>query len=176
MPSPRFLHHATAQVSDDVDVILLRLSCSDFPDWSDLTDEDVEDFPLDWDPGTMYFVSNTEAITSRGHTYIPWMFELTPPSQGSGPSGSTLRFENIDRRIGDAIKLLPSSAEIFVAAEMVLAETPDIIEQNFTRFKLTVIQLQQLTIEASLAPPNDALEPFCSFIYEPAFTPGVFPQ
>lgn len=176
MPSHRFLKHATDRHSEDVDVVLIRMSCADFPDWADLRDEDFDDFPLDWDPNTMYFVNNTEAITSRGHTYIPWMFELTLPSQGTEATASSLRFENLDRRIGEAIKLLPGDADIRVSAEVVLTDTPDIIEETFTAFSITTIRIQELAIETQLAPPDDSLEPFCSFKYRPNITPGVFPQ
>jgi len=176
VPTHRYLKHVTDQHAEDVDVFLIRMTCADFPDWSDLTAEDFEDFPLDWDANTMYFVNNPEAITSRGHTYIPWMFELTLPAQGTDVSGSNLRFENLDRRIGDAIKLLPGDAQITVAAEIVLADTPDIVEESFADFTLNTIRLQNVAIEAQLAPPNDAAEPFCSFKFSPSLTPGVFPQ
>lgn len=176
MPSPRYLKHATDKTSDDVEIILLRLSCPDFPDWSDLTAEEFDNFPANWDANVMYFANNTEAITSRGKTYIPWMFEFVRPSQGVGPSGSNIRFENIDRRIGEAIKLLPGDANIQVTAETILAATPDIVEESFPSFRLNTIKLQELSIEAQLSPPNDALEPYCSFRFTPSLTPGVFPQ
>ncbi|RKQ68939.1 hypothetical protein DES40_1715 [Litorimonas taeanensis] len=174
MPSPRYFRHATASVSEDVDLFLLRLSCADFPDWADLTAEDFEDFPLNWEAGTMYFVDNTEPITSQGKTYIPWQFEFTPPAQGDDVSAANLRFENIDRRIGEAVKLLPSDAEIIVEAEHILAATPDIIEESFTVFKISTIRLQPLSVETDMSPPDDSLEPFCSYRFHPAVTPGVF--
>jgi len=176
MPSLRYLKTATDRIAEDVPLSLVRLLCSEFPDWSDLTQADEEDFPGDWDPNVMYFVNNTEPVLSRGHTYIPWMFELVPPGQGSGGSAASLRFENLDRRIADAIKLLPGDAQIYVEGEAVLYETPEIIEESFEGFRLSSITLQELSIDAQIGPSDDSAEPFCSFRYLPGLTPGVFPQ
>lgn len=176
MPSLRYLKTATDRVADDVPLPLIRLHCSEFPDWSDLVNEDEEDFPADWDPHVMYFVNNTERVVSRGHTYIPWMFELVPPGQGSGGSAASLRFENLDRRIADAVKLLPGDAQILVHAETILFETPEIVEASFDGFRLSSLTLQPLSIEAQMGPNDDSAEPFCSFRYLPGLTPGVFPQ
>lgn len=174
MPSPRFLKNLTDRDAEDVVLTLLRLHCSEFPDWSDIQQGDEEGFPTDWEPNTMYFVHNTEDIVSRGHTYIPWAFELTLPGQGGGGSNAGLRFDNIDRRITDAIKLLPATAEISVTAETVLDVTPDLVEEDFQDFALTAVQITAVSIETTLGPNDDRLEPFCSVVYRRQTAPGLF--
>lgn len=173
MPSPRFLRAVTDAVAEDTPLYLLRLHCPDFPDWADITGEDG-DFPADWAPNTMYFVRNTEEITSRGKTYLPWIFDLILPGQGEAGSAASLRFDNLDRRISRSILLLPSDAEITVTAETILAETPDIVEESFDAFKLNQVKFAQLTIDANLSPPDDNGEPACSVSYLPQTAPGLF--
>ena len=175
MPSPEFIETVTASAADDVYLVLIRLACPEFPDWSSLfrDDPDADELPTDWPSHTLCFAANDEPVLSNNITHIPWGFEFIRPPQGVG-GPARLRMDNVDRRIFDAIKLLPSTAKIAVECDIVVAAHPDEVEIPYSGFDLKGVTGTDVALVGDLTAFNDDNEPFCSISYRRFNAPGIF--
>lgn len=171
-PSQHFIETVTASASEDVYLVLIRLSCPDFPDWNDLTGPD--EAPLDWPAKTLCFVANDEDVTSNGITHLAWGFDFVQPNQDGFVSPARLLMDNVDSRVTEAIKLLPPTAFISVSAEVVLSDNPNLVERDFPDFRLYGVGWDKTSITATLSVADDADEPFCSIVYRPFNAPGIY--
>jgi hypothetical protein len=154
--------------SEDVDVWLplLRLECTDF----DFTD--IEDFD-GFDPGILRFVANEEDVVSGGELYLAWGFDYVTPAQGLAGSAPQLRMDNVDRRITQAIKFLPSDADIQAQVDIVLSGDPDAVQRSTPRLRLGAINFDALDITGTLAVRDDSRVAVSSFHYDRATTPAL---
>lgn len=174
MPSPsaNFIDTITASAADDVYLVLIRLSCPQFPDWDDLTGDD--DAPANWPAKTLCFVANDEDIISNNITHLAWGFDFVQPNQDGFVGPARLLMDNVDSRVTEAIKLLPPTAFISVTAEVVLSQNPDLVERDFPDFRLYSVSWGDKSITAQLSVPDDSEEPFCSVTYSPFNAPGIY--
>jgi len=159
----------TATEDDDVPLALLSLRCSEF---------DLSDIP-GAPPGedTLRFVANEEDVLSSvegaEHRYVAWGFDYVPAAQGLSGNPGQLRMDNVDRRITQAIKLLPSDAQIQCRVFMVLSGDVDTAEQISPLFKMTAIDFDELNIAATISTNDDSRAPLCDLSYGRSVTPGL---
>lgn len=174
MPTENFLRAVTASAADDDYIVLLRLSCPEFPDWSDLLRDDPSATPLptDWPPHTLCLVANDENVRSNEITYQAFGFDFVRPPPTGGQA--SLRIDNVDRRVFDSIKLLGPTARISVACDIVLAGQADFIENSYAGLELRAVTANRLSINGELSVSVDDSEPFCSISYLPFNTPGIY--
>lgn len=118
--------------------------------------------------------SDAVATVSRGHTYIPYPFELTPPRQGGDePEQATLTIDNVDRQIALAVRSIVGDP-IQVRAELVLAGSPDSVEVTWFDLPLLEVRINALTVSGRLGDDDPAREPFPAGRMTPATVPGIF--
>lgn len=154
------LEARTASTDADVWLVLLTLTCPDF---------DIADVPDD----TLRFVANEEAVVSRGHTYHAWGFDYVAPAQGLSGAPARLRMDNVDRRITEAVKLLPADARIDCRVEVVLSGDPDHVEEDSPPFQMTAVEFDKMSITGTLGLADDSREALSGFAYGRAVTPGL---
>lgn len=123
---------------------------------------------------TLYFVNNTVDVTSRGHTYLGWPFQISLPEEREDSFPSVqLTIDNIDRRIVEGIRTLPSAPTITL--EVILASSPNTVEAGPFTFALRGVEYSALTITATLSPEDMLNEPAMQYTFTPGLFPGLFP-
>jgi len=118
-------------------------------------------------------VNNMQAVESRGNIFIPWPFEINLPSEKLEElTKVTLRIDNIDRQIVQAIRTISSPPEIIL--ELTLASTPDTVEAGPFSLTLRHVRYDSLVVEGELAYEDILNEPFPGDSYTPAYFPALF--
>ena len=160
------LEAQTASEDADVWIPLLTMRCAAF----DFTD--IEDFD-GFEPGVLRFAANEEDVLSRGSRFLAWGFDYQPPAQGLSGGDASIRMDNVDRRITQAIKLLPADTTIQCEVEIVLSGYPDHVERDSAPFKMTVIDFNNIDITATIGVNDDSRQRLCAFAYGRAITPAL---
>jgi hypothetical protein len=123
---------------------------------------------------TLYFVNNTVDIVSRGNTYLGWPFQITLPDEREDTMPTVqLVIDNVDRRIMEGIRLLPSAPALRL--EVILASDPDTLEAGPFNFTVRGVEYDALVIQATLAPEDLLNEPAIAYTFAPKDFPGLFP-
>ena len=122
----------------------------------------------------LYFVNNTENITSRGVEFLGWPFEIALPDEREDALPTVqIRIDNVDRRIMEGIRGLTTAPTVLL--EVVLASAPDVIEAGPINFTLRCVEYDALVITGTLTPEDMLNEPAMQFSFTPALFPGLFP-
>jgi hypothetical protein len=123
---------------------------------------------------TLRFVNNTVSITSRGEVYEAWPFALNLPDEREEAIPTVqIAIDNIDRRIMEGIRALPTAPTINL--EIVLASSPDTVEAGPFPFTLRGVEYDALVITGTLAYEDILNEPAMAFSFTPRYFPGLFP-
>ncbi len=113
------------------------------------------------------------AVISNGVTYLDFPFDITLPDDLSSASArAKLVIDNIDRQIVRAIRELTS--EPVVTMQVIRTTAPDVIEANWTDFKLTNITYDVLHVSGDLTIEEFTSEPFPAQTFSPSLFPGIF--
>jgi hypothetical protein len=119
------------------------------------------------------FARNTEAVVSRGNTYIAYAFDVDLPTQDTeSPPKSVLRIDNVDRSIVETLRQISGPPQITV--EAVLASTPDVVEAGPFPFTLRNANYDILTVDGELAFLEVLGRKFPKGAFTPATHPGIF--
>ena len=122
---------------------------------------------------SLYFVSNTQNVTSRGQVYLGWPFEIALPGEFDDQQPVVqLRIDNVDRRILEGIRMLTSPPT--VTLEVVLASAPDTVEAGPFALSLRTIGYDALVITGTLTYEDVLNEPAMQYRITPNFFPGAF--
>ena len=99
----------------------------------------------------LYFVDNTETITSNGIEYLPCAFRCVLPEQNDDGTSKPCRIEldNVDRRIAEIVEQTVT-VQIILTASVVMAQNPDVIETGPLRFILRNVSISKVTVSAEL--------------------------
>ena len=99
----------------------------------------------------LYFVDNTETITSNGIEYLPCAFRCVLPEQNDDGTSKPCRIEldNVDRRIAEIVEQTVT-VQIILTASVVMAQNPDVIETGPLRFILRNVSISKETVSAEL--------------------------
>lgn len=145
---------ATDEATSEVFVTLITFSSSDLP-------------------SPLRFALNDENIISNGDTYLASGFQYKPPTQGDeAASTGTLRLDNLDKSITDAIHQMSSSPDITIVE--VLVSDPDTPQYTLPPFKFFNINWNRDTVEGTIGVLDDQDEPSVSLAYTPKHAPGLF--
>ena len=123
-----------------------------------------------------YVVNNTEAVVYDGHTYEPFPFKFTPPSQQEGQGNdATFTIDEIDASIAESIKNVDSAYPLtvtLVAAMVDGSSAPEaLIPWEFTLKKFS----SNGTVLTGTLVLDDVLDNQMGPIeFTPSLFPGVF--
>ncbi len=110
-------------------------------------------------------------VTSRGETFValPFAISLPTDTEEAAPRAK-VSLDNVSREIVIAVRGATGKPPS-VTLEVVLADTPDVVEASWAGFALRNVSYNALTVEGELTLEGLAAEP------NPAgrFTPGAFP-
>ncbi len=153
MPSTRLKKAATSSETEEVLLTLLRIYVDRQP--------------------VLHLVDNTESIVSGGEEYIPCSFGVILPQESSGIKKCRLSIDNSDVSIYEKIKS-SIGHEISCDVSIVLASSPDVIEQGPLRFVLRNVQADVSAIQGELYDSYMNDRKFTTRTYSPADFPGMF--
>jgi hypothetical protein len=112
-------------------------------------------------------------IVSRGDTYVSFPFSLVlPDDTNDNPPAATIEISNVDKQITDALQTITSPPTLLM--EIIRVADPDVVEISLPEFTMTQVKIDVMTIQASLAIENMAIEPYPSAQFTPSGFPGLF--
>lgn len=114
-----------------------------------------------------------ETLTSNGNVFQTFPFELRILSDTEGSPQANLRISNVDDRIGTTIKDLPEEA-LQITIQIVLRETPDVIEYEATNLELVDIEVNVAVITGSIVIRGLATESCPGRVLTNRISPGFF--
>jgi len=123
--------------------------------------------------GTIRFAHHPVDIVSRGATYRAAYFEVSLPDDAEEVPRVTLRVENVDRLIADALRAIASAPT--VTLEVVLGSTPDVIEAGPYELTLRRVDVDAVFVEGELVYDDMLNEPYPGDSFTPDKYPGLFP-
>ncbi len=104
----------------------------------------------------------------RGFYTFPVGVQLPSEEEDDDRHQARLIIGNVDRRIADTLRALPDAATVTI--ETVLRASPDFIEESWPGWRLSMAQIDTLTISAELTVPDLSQE---SYPHQ-RFTPAIF--
>ncbi|BCW88055.1 hypothetical protein sos41_11930 [Alphaproteobacteria bacterium SO-S41] len=117
--------------------------------------------------------ANGEDVESNGETFFGWPWQLKRPDEGEDAANEAeVTIDNIDPAIVTA--LIGSIVKPEITIQLILASSPDDVEQELASFKLTDIRFDGLWIKGTLSLPDLRVAPVCCKSFTPSVTPGVF--
>jgi hypothetical protein len=119
------------------------------------------------------FVHDGQNRVSRGETYQAAAFDISlPTQQADQPPTARLAICNVDKAIVEEIRGLSEFPTVTI--EVILAETPDVVETSYEDMTMKDATYDALIIEGSLGYEDFLMEPYPGDTYTPAIFPGLF--
>lgn len=118
-------------------------------------------------------VNNTKSIVSNGETYAAFPFEIVlPDERDDSLPQMTLRIDNVDRAIVKALRSIATPASLQL--DVVLSQTPDLIEASFMGFTLSNANYDSVAVEGVLSLEDVLNQPYPGDAFTPSLTPRLF--
>ena len=93
----------------------------------------------------LLIANNTQQVKSNGRIYLPFPFGLTRPSQTDDVPEARLVMANVDQEVGQRLEAVVSPIDVTIT--IVLAETPNVVEDTFPGFELANVKWNALRAE-----------------------------
>lgn len=122
------------------------------------------------------YTTDSEVVygtVSRGDNYIffPMRIKL-PDDTDDGPGEMTLEIDNVHRQYTQTIRSI--FTPVTVKTEIILDDTPDVVEAQWPEFLMTNIKYNDTIISATLKLEILENEPFPAGTFSPSYFPGLF--
>jgi hypothetical protein len=122
---------------------------------------------------TLYFALNTENVISRGIPFLAFPFDIiVPDDSDDAPPQAILTVSNLDRQMTDFLEMSITPPTITI--EIILIDTPDIIERSWSGLTLRVVKYNRENISGALTYEKMDSEGFPKGIFSPTHFPGMF--
>lgn len=151
-------------------------SAEAFPIFVTITHESIDE--------PICIVSDPKDFTLNGNTYKGFVFDLDIPNDNERPPEARLTFQNVDRRIGDAVRNLNSppvvKIEVYPLSDFDTTVNPRVpvttavAEYTADKLFLVDIEVDQLSISGRLVSWNYTQESFPMQRATQVRTPGLF--
>jgi hypothetical protein len=152
--SPELLSEIFGQVSSDPFLMLATLSHPTFAQ-------------------TIYLVSNTVDIESRGQTYQAFPMNITlPADDGESAREVFIEFDNVSLELISELRKITTPIDVKI--EMVLASLPDDVQVALEELKMGSINYNEKRVRANLYLDNFLNTEMTSEKYVPSKYPGIF--
>ncbi|HYD87108.1 MAG TPA: DUF1833 family protein [Vitreimonas sp.] len=156
MPSARFIDAVAAANTDEQPVALVTVTHADFGG------------PLRWCTGGADIVSRGFIFAARPMTPVP------PGESADGrPSAAKLVVDNIEPDAVGAFRSI-TAGRPSVLIEVVLAATPDTVEQTWPGLQIVASRPAADSIECDIAERDDGEEIWPLQAFTPGSTPGLY--
>lgn len=116
--------------------------------------------------------SNNMDVTSRGNVYLGWPLAVRWPNKSEGNKRAGIIFQNVDPRIGKAIRGLSGKPEVLF--EYVSRDNPDELIYDHGGLFLSVTEGDDLLVLNELVGFGSEATSFPKASATPTRTPGLF--
>lgn len=117
---------------------------------------------------------NTEDLTSNGDVFTGYPFELTLFQEDGQTPRANLRVQNVDRRIGDAVKQLTNRPTMDIA--VVVADSPDDFEFDWIQTELASVNGNVIAVTGEITGVDYTSEPWPYLRATQDALPGLYFQ
>ena len=153
--STEFREGLYAQTTDEVFLLLVEIESTEIKE------------------GIVRFVNNPVDIVSNGETYYASAFRcVLPDEKEDSPPRATIEIDNVDRRIGLAIRGMQDRPRF--TFKIVRASAPDDIEIEFNEFVLDSATIDKLVLTGTIGVSSVLNQTFPKDSYTPSLFPGMF--
>lgn len=97
-------------------------------------------------------------LVSNGETFQTFPFDIVLVTDSDGSPSAQLMIQNVDDRIGTVVLDLPDDA-LKVTLQLVLRETPDVIEYEVVGMELVDVEINAMVVSGSLIIRGQVVEP-----------------
>jgi hypothetical protein len=112
-------------------------------------------------------------VKSQGEEFVALPFEISLPNEDEDTlPRARLTIDNVSREIIKAVRSINSPAQITI--QVVLASDPDTVEAEITKFQLTNVTADALTVQGDLTTEQFDQEPYPAGRFTGAGFPGMF--
>src|SRR5688572_9363086 len=119
--------------------------------------------------------SDKVQTVSNGDVFIPYPFHYARTrSSNEAPPIGRLTISNIDRRIVEALRGLPLEPPMSVLIQTVLADAPNVVEEQLAGFELRTPEWDALKVSGDLVIDILEREPFPNVRFLPSTFPACF--
>jgi hypothetical protein len=116
---------------------------------------------------------NTEPMTSRGQTFLPYAFDLTLPVESGEEIGNvTFKLDNVDMLLIDMLRRITDPASFLI--EIVMASAPNSVEYSVADLLLTEVSWDAATISGKLTLDDVLNQKFPRDVFDPIQYAGLF--
>ncbi|WP_420433025.1 DUF1833 family protein [Hyphobacterium sp.] len=170
MASQTHLENEAAEETADVYAWLITIDHAGLSDPIYAVYHEVD--PASFDPED----PAANAVTSNGQDYTFYPFEFVrPPKNDDLAAATTLRIENVDRRIVEALRdaRQVSADPGTVRAAYIRLDAPDVEEEAYEGYELTQVDYDERVLTGALSVPDLAREPYPAQRFSPQQFPGL---
>jgi len=115
---------------------------------------------------------NTEDLVSGGNTYTGFPFEMTLFQEDGQTPRASIRIQNVDRRIGDAVERLTTRPTMDVA--IVVSDSPDDFEFDWQQMELASVNGNAIAVTGEITGVDYTSEPWPYLRATQDALPGLF--
>ncbi len=119
-------------------------------------------------------VDDTVAITSNGLLYEAFPFEFVLPQEDESVPRGKLRFQNIDREIGQTVLAIKDDIRASIAC--ILRSDPDVVEFSYKYFYIRNCRGNAVQIETDVGGKNYSTLIYPNVRASKQHFPGLYPQ
>lgn len=110
---------------------------------------------------------------SNGETYKAYPFKIELPAQDEeSPPAARVEIDNVDREIIRTVRAITTAPSVTI--RVVLGSSPDMVEAEFSEFRLRNVPYDVMTLRGDLTVDHFAKEPYPAGRFTPADFPGLF--
>lgn len=113
------------------------------------------------------------SLTSNGEEFITFPFDTTILSDNDEEAKAAIRIQNADDRIGSTLLALPDDA-VSITLQLVMRETPDVIEIEATNLELVDVDVDAMMITGTIVLRGQAIEPCPGRVLSSHMSPVFF--
>jgi hypothetical protein len=124
-------------------------------------------------PDAIRAAANGEDVTSNGEVYTGMDFDVKFPEDKKDKIGQiSIAIQNVDRQIVEAVR--SAAGPPTVTTSLVLASSPDTIEQGPYEWKLRRAEYNVMIVSGAILADDVRHEPFPPDAFTPTVAPGLF--
>lgn len=151
--SPRYLENQAQLVADDLGIFLLEIRHASLPE-------------------PVRTASSLKDVTSGGHDWKAWPMIATLPSQGRGNKHASIRIQNIDPKISQAVRPLKGRFEL--SMQVVSRDDSEDVYYSHGGLFLKSVDADDLSISGEVVGYGDEQNPWPKQTATPQRCPAVW--
>jgi len=120
-------------------------------------------------------VANLEDVTSNGHLYTAFPFDVVlPPDDGQRISSLNLRFANVGLELMDLVRRYEPGRHPKIRMDLIISDAPNVIEKTIDFMEVAKVSFDAMYITFELTSSSIFARKTCVANYNQSEFPGMF--